>query len=269
MIKNFDIANLAVASISDVRRVNHQADSKAQTIASHCALIIRKGGKSVYKFEKHSYTASSDKVLFIAKGTPYTLSVEKAGECTVVEFDVTDEALIACGLGNGGICEFVTTGDKTIYKLAKSLLQYFGLRGPAYFSKCMSELYSLVTQISTVHAYNHSLAGKYGLIHSSVKFIESNYAQQDLYTTMLADLSGIGETYYRNIFQAVFGMPPARYIQLYRVGKAKELLLNSELSIEEIAVAVGFANSSYFCKVFKSITDMTPSEFARKCSSIG
>ena len=133
----------------------------------------------------------------------------------------------------------------------------------------MSELYSLVTQISTVHAYNHSLAGKYGLIHSSVKFIESNYARQDLYTTMLADLSGIGETYYRNIFQAVFGMPPARYIQLYRVGKAKELLLNSELSIEEIAVAVGFANSSYFCKVFKSITDMTPSEFARKCSSIG
>ena len=43
---------------------------------------------------------------------------------------------------------------------------------------------------------------------------------------MLAELSGIGETYYRNIFLAVFNMPPAHYIQLYRVGKAKELLLN-------------------------------------------
>ena len=268
MIKNFDISNLAITSISDVRRTNHPTESKTEATAPHCALVIRKSGKSVYRLGKHSYTASADKVLFIAKGTPYTMTVEKAGECTVVEFDIADSQLTR-ELETGGICEYVTTGDKSIYKLAKSLLQYFGLRGPAYFSKCMSELYSLVTQISTVHAYNHSLAGKYGLIHSSVKFIEANYARQDLYTPMLAELSGIGETYYRNIFQAVFDMPPARYIQLYRVGKAKELLLNSELSIEEIAVAVGFANSSYFCKVFKSLADMTPSEFARKCGSIG
>lgn len=268
MIKNFDIANLAVTSICDVRRANHPTELKAEATAPHCALVIRKSGKSVYKSGRHSYTASADKVLFIAKGTPYSMTVEKAGECTVVEFDIADTQL-ARELENGGICEYVTTGDKSIYKLAKSLLQYFGLRGPAYFSKCVSELYSLITQISTVHAYNHSLAGKYGLIHASVKFIEANYARQDLYTPMLADLSGIGETYYRNIFQAVFDMPPARYIQLYRVGKAKELLLNSTLSIEEIAVAVGFANSSYFCKVFKSLTDMTPSEFARKCGSIG
>jgi AraC-like DNA-binding protein len=86
---------------------------------------------------------------------------------------------------------------------------------------------------------------------------------------MLAEMSGVGETYYRNIFLAVFDMPPAKYIQLYRVGKAKELLLNTSASIEEIAVAVGFANASYFCKVFKNLTGMTPSEFAQKCGSLG
>ena len=64
-------------------------------------------------------------------------------------------------------------------------------------------------------------------------------------------------------------MAPAKYIQNYRVGKAKELLINSEGSIEEIAVAVGFANSSYFCKVFKTITGLTPSEFAEKGRRLG
>jgi YesN/AraC family two-component response regulator len=53
------------------------------------------------------------------------------------------------------------------------------------------------------------------------------------------------------------------------VEKAKELLLNTGANVEEIAVAVGFANASYFCKVFKSLTDMTPSEFAHKCGSLG
>ena len=268
MVKNFDISTLILYSLSDVRRTSHKTGVQTETVAPHCALVIRKSGRSTYKVGKREYLATADKVLFIAKGTPYSMTVEKSGECTVVEFDVT-ETQLARELEGGGISEYVTTGDKSIYKLTKSLAQYFGLRGPAYFSKCLSELYTLVTQISTVHAYNHSLAGKYGLIHASVKFIEANYARQDLYTPMLAELSGIGETYYRNIFLAVFDMPPARYIQLYRVGKAKELLLNSSSTVEEIAVAVGFANASYFCKVFKSLTDMTPSEFAHKCGSLG
>ena len=267
-MKNFDISNLILYSLSDVRRVNHAADTEVSATASHCALIIRKSGESVYKFNKHSYVADADTLVFIAKGTPYSMSVEKSGECIVVEFDITNEQLER-EFGSGAICEYITAGDKSIIKLAKSLLQYFGLRGPAYNSKCLSELYSLITQISTVHAFNHSLTGKYGLIHASVKFIEANYARQDLYTPMLAKLSNIGETYYRSIFLSVFNMPPARYIQLYRVGKAKELLLNSTKSIEEIAVAVGFANASYFCKVFKNLTDMTPSEFAHKCKTLG
>ncbi len=267
-MKNFDISNLQLISISDVRRVNHSSDTEASATASHCALIIRKSGASVYKVGKSSHTADSDTLLFIAKGTKYSMSVEKSGECTVVQFDIND-AQLAKDFPDGGICEYITAGDKSILKLTKSLMQYYGLRGPAYNSKCLSELYSLITQISTIHAFNHSLAGKYGLIHASVKFIEANYARQDLYTPMLAELSEIGETYYRSIFQAVFNMPPARYIQIYRVGKAKELLLNSDHSIEEIAIAVGFANASYFCKVFKNITGKTPSEFAQKCKTLG
>ena len=82
-------------------------------------------------------------------------------------------------------------------------------------------------------------------------------------------MSGIGETYYRNIFTAVFNMPPAKYIQSYRIDKAKELLVSTTLSLEEIAAKVGFANSSYLCKIFKSTTGMTPLAFAQKSRHIG
>lgn len=268
MVKNFDISALRLTSVRDVRRVNHSKETETNATASHCALIIRKNGSSVYKYENHTYTTDADTLLFIAKGTKYSMSVEKSGECIVVEFDISDEQLNK-DFPDGAILEYVCAGDKSIMKQAKSLLQFYGLRGPAYNSKCLSELYSLITQISTIHAFSHSLAGKYGLIHASVKFIEANYDRQDLYTPMLAEMSDIGETYYRSIFLAVFNMPPAKYIQLYRVEKAKELLLNSRQSIEEIAVAVGFANASYFCKVFKNLTGTTPSEFAQKCRSLG
>ena len=268
MSKKFDISNLIFTSLDDVRKVNLPAGSAISSVAAHSALIIRKNGSAIYTLDKKSYESSSDTVLFIAKGTEYSLSIEESGECTVIEFDISqaqkDELF-----PKGAIYQYMTLGDKSIFKIVKTLRQFYGLRGPAYYSKCFSELYSLITQISTIHAFNYSLAGKYGIIHNSVKFIEENYFRQDLYTPMLAELSGIGETYYRNIFLAVFNMPPAHYIQLYRVEKSKELLLNTSATIEEIAVAVGFANSSYFCKVFKNITNMTPSDFAQNCRSIG
>ena len=267
-MKFFDVSNLVLISLEDVRRVTHSASTSVKHTASHCALVIRKSGASVYTFKKRSFTSDSNNIIFIAKGTEYELSVEKAGECFVIEFDISEDQL-AREFSAGAIFEYSVVGDKSAQKLAKSLLQYYTLRGPAYYSKCFSELYSLTTQISTVHAYNRSLAGKYSLIHTSVRYIQENYAKQDLYTPMLAEISGIGETYYRSIFQSVFNMPPAQYIQHYRVGKAKELLLTGNYNVEEIAIAVGFANASYFCKVFKNITHITPSEFAQKCKTLG
>lgn len=268
MSKKFDISSLIFISLDDVRKVNLPTGSLITSVAPHSALIIRKSGSAIYTFGKKSYESSSDSVLFIAKGSEYSLSIEESGECTVIEFDIAPSQESEL-FPNGAIYQYMTLADKSIFKIVKNLRQFYGLRGPAYYSKCFSELYSLITQISTIHAFNYSLAGKYGIIHNSVKFIQENYFRQDLYTPMLAELSGIGETYYRNIFLAVFNMPPAHYIQLYRVEKSKELLLNTSATIEEIAVAVGFANSSYFCKVFKNLTNMTPSDFAQNCRSIG
>ncbi len=107
------------------------------------------------------------------------------------------------------------------------------------------------------------------MIHKSVKYIEANYRNPELYTHELAEMSGMGETYYRNIFTSVFSVAPARYIQNYRIEKAKELLVSPTGAVEEIAIAVGFANSSYFCRVFKQTTGLTPTEFAAKSRKIG
>ena len=261
-MKNFDISSLIVSKIYDVYDYSLEADTEAKSTASHSLLIIKKGGRSAYTAGGKTLYADVESIVFIPKDTKYSLYVEARGKCTVIEFDALPDA-------KASFCSFYFGGEREIFTTLKNLLLFWKLKGPAYHSKCLSELYSLFTQIFTVHSQTYSLAGKYGLIHRSVKFIEANYHRQDLYTPMLAEMSGIGETYYRNIFLSVFSMPPAKYIQLYRVEKAKERLVNSSDSIEEIAVAVGFANSSYFCKVFKSAVGLTPSEFAEKSKTIG
>ena len=216
---------------------------------------------SEYEIGDKKYNIDPNTALFIPAGTEYSMYVCKQGECVIIEFDCAE-----CGAQP---CKFETGGDKEILATVKSILQYWKLKGPAYRSKCLSELYTFITQLSTVNSYTFSLAGKYRMIHKSVKYIEANYRREDLYTPDLAAMSGMGETYYRSIFISVFSIPPAKYIQNYRIEKAKELLVNSTGSIEDIATAVGFANSSYFCKVFKATVGITPTEFAAKSRKLG
>lgn len=261
-MKKFDISELIVTALSDVYRYTLEEDTEAEAVTEHSVLIIKTRGRSIYTVHGMDYVADPEHVVYLPKNTPYSLYVDREGECTVLAFDTMNES-------EAEAKEFFMEVEGDLSATASNILHYWNLHGPAYGSKCLSELYSLLTQISTSESYTDSLAGKYGLIHKSVKYIEKNYHKQDLYTPMLAKMSGIGETYYRNIFQAVFSVPPTRYIQQFRVEKAKRMLVDGEGSVEEIALAVGFANSSYFCKVFKSITGLTPSEFAEKGRWLG
>lgn len=261
-MKHFDISELIVTNICDVYGYTLEEETEAHATVEHDVLVLKQAGETAYRIGgKQVLTASAESLVYLPAGTEYEMEILREGTCTVIEFDVIDHPRQAR--------EFYADADGEMLATAKNLLLYWKLQGPAYLAKCRSELYALLTQISTLDAEADSLVGKYGLIHKSVKYIEKNYRRQDLYTPMLAEMSGIGETYYRSIFHAVFHMPPARYIQKYRVDKAKELLVGMNGSMEQIAAATGFAGASYFCKVFKSVTGMTPTAFAEKSRRLG
>ena len=58
-------------------------------------------------------------------------------------------------------------------------------------------------------------------------------------------------------------MSPMAYIHAFRIEKAGILLRNTESSIAEIAESVGFDDFSYFAKVFKQHTGVTPREYRK------
>jgi two-component system response regulator YesN len=58
-----------------------------------------------------------------------------------------------------------------------------------------------------------------------------------------------------------FGMGISDYIRILRIEKAKKLLLNGEERIYDIAAKVGYEDSNYFTRAFKSETGMTPKKY--------
>jgi len=68
---------------------------------------------------------------------------------------------------------------------------------------------------------------------------------------------------YRKI-KSLTSKTPLELILEMRMAKAKELLKDPTVRINEVAYACGFSDSNYFSKVFKKHVELTPSEYAKK-----
>ncbi len=91
----------------------------------------------------------------------------------------------------------------------------------------------------------------------SLQYIQVNY-HEPLELQKLADLEGYNLTYYCEWFKKITGMTPKAYIQTLRLNKAKELLVQTNLSILEVAQRVGYEYHSSLTRLFQHCENTTP-----------
>jgi AraC-like DNA-binding protein len=80
----------------------------------------------------------------------------------------------------------------------------------------------------------------------------------------LADVAGLSPSYFRRWFHREVGFSPRGYVTQLRIERAKRLLAESDRSITDIAMDLGYSTSAYFTAVFHGETGTTPSEFRRQ-----
>lgn len=79
-----------------------------------------------------------------------------------------------------------------------------------------------------------------------------------------AAASGISENYLSRLVKKSTGRSVGAWIDIVRIQRSKHLLSTSTLSVIDIAAAVGIEDQSYFSRLFKKETGMTPSSFRKK-----
>lgn len=79
----------------------------------------------------------------------------------------------------------------------------------------------------------------------------------------LADACGLSRSHFARAFKTTMGLPPHRWLLARRLECARDLLLNSRHSLEEIAELCGFADQSHFTRAFANSAGLTPGEWRR------
>ncbi len=98
------------------------------------------------------------------------------------------------------------------------------------------------------------------IMKKAVNFISQHYTE----TLTLDQVAGhvhLNPAYFSTMFKKEVGLSFKEYLNHVRIEESKRLLTNSNFSIIDIAIAVGFEDQSYFSKVFKKYTGMTPKQF--------
>lgn len=80
-------------------------------------------------------------------------------------------------------------------------------------------------------------------------------------TDDIASSAYMSRSYFCHVFKNVYGVTPARYLLKLRLQKAQILLLNTSLSISEIAESCGFPSQQYMTYAFKRAFGMTPRQY--------
>lgn len=97
-------------------------------------------------------------------------------------------------------------------------------------------------------------------------YIEEHLSEE-LSLTKLVEIVHLNTSYLSRLYKQETGIGLLEYITEMRISKAKELLLQSSLKIHEISSAVGLISSTYFARIFRKATQMTPQEYRDHKSS--
>lgn len=101
------------------------------------------------------------------------------------------------------------------------------------------------------------------IVESICRIIDQRL-NQSLSVEMIADEIFLSRGYATQIFKKVTGESINRYIINQRIEKAKELLRNTHLKINEVSLSVGYDNPTYFSSVFKNEVGISPREYRQR-----
>ena len=124
--------------------------------------------------------------------------------------------------------------------------------------ECLNYCSSLILNIAK-DKFNQTINNISFNIHikKAIEYVHNNY-DQNISIDGVCEHLNINKSYFCSIFKTTTGYTFSHFLNHFRIEKSKKLLLDLDLSILDVAIAVGFNNQNYYSTVFKKFTGETP-----------
>jgi len=86
----------------------------------------------------------------------------------------------------------------------------------------------------------------------------------DLGRDTLARLAHLSPSRFHTVFETALGKAPGQYVQEVRLRAAQQLLIATDLGVEEVGLRVGFADAFHFSRLFRKRCGLSPTHYRRR-----
>jgi len=239
---------IIVTDIEEILTVHSQRGKHHEIIERRFyGLSLCISGQITYSINGQTIVSGPNHAVFLPKGASYTLHGDKTGLFPLINFQCKDfdcDTILALPLQHPETC----IKD---YEAINNLFLF-----PENRFRVYSTFYELLHKIFSEQLPEHNP------LFPVISYIEANLADSDLSNTALAEHINVSEGYLRKLFFTKYKTTPRQFILDFRIRKAKQLLLDTSLSITEIADACGFSSLCHFSKAFKERTGTSPTQYA-------
>lgn len=107
-----------------------------------------------------------------------------------------------------------------------------------------------------------------GIITDSLAWVAGHLAVSNPVSAMV-ERSGLTARTFARRFQAATGRRPIEYVHGLRIERARHLLEGGADNVDDVGYEVGYEDPTFFRRLFKRLTGLTPAAYRRKYASIG
>ncbi len=121
---------------------------------------------------------------------------------------------------------------------------------------------SIIAEESTPVASTNEEDRANQYVQKALEFVQSNYCNP-IKVTDVANYVCINRSYLYTLFKQATGMSPQKFLSVFRLSKASELLQLTDLTVESIALSCGYSDPLVFTKAFHQMRGMSPSAYRK------
>lgn len=231
-------------------------------------MIMEKGEREIL-YENKIYNLSAHDVIMFrpnavhrnAGGTPFArLVIYFTDKYMGLYFSETAKKQLLSCFEN----ECVSLSEEEYVQVARCTRLMFEERdsGGGYEYIYLSELLKILNG-AKIYSSDQKKYGKNLMLIRVMEYIDKNYQAIEGISEIADDLH-ITKQYLCRLVKRGTGLTVTQYINSVRIRRACEMILRGDKTVTEICYECGFNSSTYFCKIFKRIMNMTPTQYSER-----
>ena len=252
------VADITVTDVSSsLRIINSPVNvTVKRSNRERWAVAMKISGKTVYNCNGKEILSDKFHPVILPKGCSYSWKCTEPGVCLIIDFHALESGTEILGF---------TISDNTFFTSAFSKIENaLNHKTNDYKIECKYHLYGIISYLLKSRSKEYVTKDKQKLLAPAIEYITQNYFDGNITNNYLSGLCGISTVYFRKTFEAIYGIPPIKFLHNFRIKIAKNMLLSDYESIEQVALSVGYNSIYHFSKMFKIYTGMSPTEYVKE-----